>query len=93
MNQQLGEYDEQSLVEKRTTLSETVAKHVTNGKVLLQVWMTDTNSETLEKLKEFGFEERLSPRRANWWSGGCPLNNWKPSQNCPGCGMSRCSGP
>lgn len=52
-------------VEKKATLSETVAKHVTDGKVLLQVWLIDINSETLEKLKEFGFEVVAQPKTGN----------------------------
>jgi len=49
-------------VEKKTTLSENVAQHVTDGKVLLQVWLTDTKPETLEKLKKLGFEVVAQPK-------------------------------
>ncbi len=49
-------------VEKKTTLSQDVAQHVTDGKVLLQVWLTDTNPEALEKLKELGFEVVAQPK-------------------------------
>jgi Ca-activated chloride channel homolog len=49
-------------VKKKATLTEDVAQHVTDGKVLLQVWLTDTNPETLEKLKEFGFEVVAQPK-------------------------------
>jgi hypothetical protein len=49
-------------VEKKTMLSEDVAQHVIDGKVLLQVWLTDTKPETLEKLKEFGFEVVAQPK-------------------------------
>jgi Ca-activated chloride channel family protein len=49
-------------VEKKTTLSEDVAQHVTDGKVLLQVWLTDTKPETLKKLKSFGFEVVAQPK-------------------------------
>ncbi|MDH4194672.1 MAG: VIT domain-containing protein [Nitrospirota bacterium] len=50
-------------VEKKTTLlPQDVAQHVNHGKVLLQVWLTDTKPETLEKLKEFGFEVVAQPK-------------------------------
>jgi hypothetical protein len=49
-------------VEKTITLPQDVAQHVTDGKVLIQVWLTDTNPETLEKLKELGFEVVAQPK-------------------------------
>lgn len=49
-------------LENKTTLSEDVAQHVIDGKVLLQVWLTDTKPETLEKLKELGFEVVAQPK-------------------------------
>ncbi len=49
-------------VEKKSTLSQNVAQYVTDGKVLLQVWLTDTNPETLEKLKELDFEVVAQPK-------------------------------
>ncbi|WNM60434.1 VIT and vWA domain-containing protein [Candidatus Nitrospira neomarina] len=49
-------------VEKKSTLSQDMAQHVTDGKVLLQVWLTDTNPETLEKLKVLGFEVVAQPK-------------------------------
>jgi Ca-activated chloride channel homolog len=52
-------------VEKAIVLPQDVAQHVTEGKVLLQVWLTDTNPETLEKLKEIGFELVAQPRTGN----------------------------
>ena len=52
-------------VEKKSTLAQDIAKHVTDGKVLLQVWLTHTNSETLEKLKEIGFELVAQPKTGN----------------------------
>ncbi|MEO8324947.1 MAG: VIT domain-containing protein [Nitrospirota bacterium] len=52
-------------VEEKTMLSEDVAQHVTDGKVLLQVWLTDTNLETLEKLKALGFEVVAQPNTGN----------------------------
>jgi hypothetical protein len=38
-------------------LPEDVAQQVTDGKVLLQVWLIDTKPETFEKLKGFGFAQ------------------------------------
>ena len=52
-------------VEKTIVLPQDVAQHVTEGKVLLQVWLTDTNPETLEKLKEIGFELVAQPKTGN----------------------------
>ncbi|MCA9454839.1 MAG: hypothetical protein KC584_19745, partial [Nitrospira sp.] len=49
-------------VEKAIALPNNLARHVTDGKVLLQVWLTDTNPETLEKLKELGFEVVTQPK-------------------------------
>ncbi|WP_447964625.1 VIT domain-containing protein [Nitrospira sp. Ecomares 2.1] len=49
-------------VEKKFTLAQDVAQHVTDGKILLQVWLTDTNPETLEKLKELDFEVVAQPK-------------------------------
>jgi hypothetical protein len=43
-------------------LPEEVAKHVTDGKVLLQVWLINTKPETLAKLKELGFEMVAQPQ-------------------------------
>lgn len=52
-------------VEKTTALPQDVAQHVTDGKVLLQVWLTDTNPETLEKLKALGFEVVAQSKTGN----------------------------
>ncbi|MEO8325782.1 MAG: hypothetical protein ABI618_08025, partial [Nitrospirota bacterium] len=52
-------------VKKKITLSEDVAQHVTDGKVLIQVWLTDTNPETLEKLNALGFEVVAQPKTGN----------------------------
>ncbi len=52
-------------VEKKSTLSQDMAQHVTDGKVLLQVWLKDNNPETLEKLKELGFEVVAQPKTGN----------------------------
>lgn len=52
-------------VERTITLPQDVAQHVTDGKVLLQVWLTDTNPEALEKLKELGFEVVTHPKTGN----------------------------
>ncbi|MGB5055350.1 MAG: hypothetical protein WBO24_13240, partial [Nitrospirales bacterium] len=49
-------------VEKAIALPHNVARYVTDGKVLLQVWLTDTNPETVEKLKELGFELVAQPK-------------------------------
>ncbi len=49
-------------VEKKAMLPERVAKHVTDGKVLLQVWLINTKPETLAKLKELGFEMVAQPK-------------------------------
>jgi hypothetical protein len=43
-------------------LPEDVAQQVTDGKVLLQVWLTNTKPETLKKLKELGFEVIAQPK-------------------------------
>ncbi len=52
-------------VKKKATLSEDVAQHVGDGTVLLQVWLTNTNPETLEKLKALGFEVVAQPKTGN----------------------------
>lgn len=49
-------------VERKDTLPQDVAQHVTDRKVLLQVWLTDTNPETLEKLKTLSFEVVAQPK-------------------------------
>ncbi len=43
-------------------MSEDVAQQVIDGKVLLQVWLIGTKPETLEKVKEFGFEVVAQPK-------------------------------
>lgn len=49
-------------LEKKAKLSDEVAQHVTDGTVLLQGWLTDTKPETLEQLKELGFELVAQPK-------------------------------
>jgi Ca-activated chloride channel family protein len=49
-------------VEKKAALPQDVGQHVTDGKVLIQVWLTNTNPETLEKLEEFGFQVVAQPK-------------------------------
>ncbi|HSF10575.1 MAG TPA: VIT and VWA domain-containing protein, partial [Nitrospirales bacterium] len=49
-------------VEKTIVLPQDVAQYVTDGKVLLQVWLKDTNPETLEHLKKIGFELMAQPK-------------------------------
>ncbi|MEJ2231389.1 MAG: VIT and VWA domain-containing protein, partial [Nitrospirales bacterium] len=48
--------------EKKAALPQDVGQHVTDGKVLIQVWLTNTNPETLEKLEEFGFQVVAQPK-------------------------------
>lgn len=64
-------------VEKTIALPHNVARHVTGGKVLLQVWLTDTNPETLEKLKELGFEIVAQPKAGHLVIGRLPVEHLK----------------
>jgi hypothetical protein len=49
-------------VEKKAKLPKEISQHVTDGKVLLQVWLINTKPETLAKLKELGFEMVAQPQ-------------------------------
>lgn len=52
-------------VEKKSPLSRDGMQYVTDRKVLIQVWLTDTKPETLERLKELGFEAVAHPKTGN----------------------------
>lgn len=64
-------------VEKKSTLAQDIAKHVTDGKVLLQVWLTVTNPATLEKLKELGFEVVAQPKTGTFVIGRLSVEKMK----------------
>lgn len=64
-------------VEKKATLPQDVTPHVTDGKVLLQVWLTDTKPETLEKLKELRVEMVAQPKTGRLVIGRLPLEQLK----------------
>ncbi|MGD9851041.1 MAG: VIT and VWA domain-containing protein [Nitrospirales bacterium] len=60
-------------VEKKSTLTEEVAKHVIDGNVLVQIWLGDTKGETLEKLKALGFEVVAQPKTGHLVIGKLPI--------------------
>jgi len=68
-------------VEKKAMLPEDMAQQVTDGKVLLQVWLIDTKPETLEKLKAFGFEVVAQPRSGHLVIGRLPLEKLEALSN------------
>ena len=64
-------------VEKKDMLPQDVAEHVTDGKVLLQVWLNDTKAETLANLKKLGFEIVAEPKAGNLVIGRLPVEHLK----------------
>lgn len=60
-------------VEKKSTLTEEVAKHVIDGKVLVQIWLADIKRETFEKLTALGFEVVAQPRTGHVVIGKLPI--------------------
>jgi Ca-activated chloride channel family protein len=61
-------------MKKKTILPEEVAQTVTDGKVCVQVWLTDTKPETLEKLKKLGFVMVVQPKAGHLVIGRLPVN-------------------
>jgi Ca-activated chloride channel family protein len=60
-------------VEKKATLPREFAQYVTDGKVLIQVYLTDTTTETLAKLKESGFAVVAQPKTGYLVIGRLPV--------------------
>jgi Ca-activated chloride channel family protein len=54
-------------------LPQDVTQFVTNGQVLIQVWLTDTTTETLAKLKESGFIVVAQPKTGYLVIGRLPV--------------------
>jgi hypothetical protein len=48
---------------------------VRDGKAEIQVWLTDTSTAALEKLKQLGFEILFQPKTANMLIGRLPVAN------------------
>lgn len=49
------------------------AKFVRNGKAEVQIWLIDTSKETLELLKQLGFEIILEPKTTKMIIGRLPI--------------------
>jgi hypothetical protein len=54
-------------------LPQDVTQFVTNGQVLIQVWLMDTTTETLAKLKESGFAVVAQPKTGYLVIGRLPV--------------------
>lgn len=48
--------------EKGKTFSEEESAKIQNGKIMVQVWLTDTKAETMSQLKELGFKLITQPQ-------------------------------
>ncbi len=65
-----------ALLNKRSEgkeLSQTEAARVQDGKVLIQVWLKDSNKETLEQLKKLGFQIVAQPKTGHMVIGKLPV--------------------
>ncbi len=60
-------------VKNKGQLPQDVTQFVTNGQVLIQVWLMDTTTETLAKLKESGFAVVAQPKTGYLVIGRLPV--------------------
>ena len=61
------------LAKKVTQPGPQEAKFVRNGKAEVQIWLIDTSKETLELLKQLGFEIILEPKTTKMVIGRLPI--------------------
>jgi len=64
-------------VETKTALPDELAEHVLKGKVLVQIWLSDSKGEILDDLRELGFKVIVQPRTGHLVIGTLPIEQLK----------------
>ena len=81
MDPRLASIQEQ--IETKTVMGKELAKQVTDGKVLVQIWLSDRQDSVLDSLTELGVEIVAQPKSGHVVIGAIPLAKLKEVSQLP----------